>query len=209
MSVSTWPSSTHLQTPPPCAQAQPCIHALQKSDILRFLHKPKQPFPTRAEAEHASSQFASLIVMLAALVPSHSAEAEAATSGSLSEGPSAPAAPEPIAEPRTSYGFTQESAGANGVAPFELVAIVDPLSTAAAKLSGLFLEVMAHFPVRLSVYLTPQQVIHEMPLKSYYSCVPGGAVQFDHSGNRKAAVATLMHLPATQVLSPSPVRCAS
>eukprot|EP01116_Phalansterium_solitarium_P000089 TRINITY_DN10057_c0_g1_i1.p1 TRINITY_DN10057_c0_g1~~TRINITY_DN10057_c0_g1_i1.p1 ORF type:complete len:1540 (+),score=753.29 TRINITY_DN10057_c0_g1_i1:74-4693(+) len=101
-------------------------------------------------------------------------------------------------------------------ASFHIVAILDPLSVAAQRISPI-LEVLVNlFDVRLDLVFNPVELT-TLPLKNFYSYVLPAKVEFDASGAVQGPSATFSHLPPQRLLtlimdtpSPwliSPVQC--
>ncbi|XP_026484912.2 UDP-glucose:glycoprotein glucosyltransferase [Vanessa tameamea] len=87
-------------------------------------------------------------------------------------------------------------------AAVEIVAVVDPASTAAQRLAPLLLVLRRVVNCRLRLFLNPQDKNSDMPLKSFYRYVLEPELQFSSSGALGAgAAARFSRLPHAPLLS--------
>ncbi|CAH2068789.1 unnamed protein product, partial [Iphiclides podalirius] len=87
-------------------------------------------------------------------------------------------------------------------AAVEIVAVLDPASTAAQRLAPLLLVLRRVVNCRLKLYLNPQDKNSDMPLKSFYRYVLEPELQFTASGAAGGgALARFSRLPQAPLLS--------
>ncbi|XP_045529662.1 UDP-glucose:glycoprotein glucosyltransferase [Pieris brassicae] len=87
-------------------------------------------------------------------------------------------------------------------AAIEIVAVVDPASTAAQRLAPLLLVLRRVINCRIKLFLNPQDKNSDMPLKSFYRYVLEAELQFTPSGSLTGgAIARFNRLPHAPLLS--------
>ncbi|CAG9575933.1 unnamed protein product [Danaus chrysippus] len=87
-------------------------------------------------------------------------------------------------------------------AAVEIVAVVDPASTAAQRLAPLLLVLRRVVNCRLQLFLNPQDKNSDMPLKSFYRYVLEPELQFNSAGAQTGgAIARFSRLPHAPLLS--------
>eukprot|EP00996_Jenningsia_fusiforme_P000563 NODE_14_length_5049_cov_16.675000_g11_i0.p1 GENE.NODE_14_length_5049_cov_16.675000_g11_i0~~NODE_14_length_5049_cov_16.675000_g11_i0.p1 ORF type:complete len:1151 (-),score=219.10 NODE_14_length_5049_cov_16.675000_g11_i0:117-3569(-) len=114
-------------------------------------------------------------------------------------------APKAVSE-TTPYAFAvppkEDLAGPGEPTVVDVVAIINPLSAEAQKLSTFLATIHSTFHSRISVYLNPHAHISELPLRSFYRYVLEPSLQFDAvTGTILPPSAYFTNLPLTKILT--------
>jgi UDP-glucose:glycoprotein glucosyltransferase len=102
---------------------------------------------------------------------------------------------------RTEHSVVELPAPIPSEPSVEVVAVLDPASTAAQRLAPLLLVLRKVVNCRIKLFLNPQDKNSDMPLKSFYRYVLEAEMQFTASGAQRGALARFSRLPHAPLLS--------
>eukprot|EP01064_Diplonema_japonicum_P006715 TRINITY_DN14558_c0_g1_i1.p1 TRINITY_DN14558_c0_g1~~TRINITY_DN14558_c0_g1_i1.p1 ORF type:complete len:1459 (+),score=441.66 TRINITY_DN14558_c0_g1_i1:31-4407(+) len=83
----------------------------------------------------------------------------------------------------------------------DIIAVLNPLSEEAQKVTPVLQAINSIIPSEISVYLNPLQAMSEVPLRTFYRFVFEPKVKFDAEGAVATPAATFARLPEQQVLT--------
>ena len=83
----------------------------------------------------------------------------------------------------------------------DIVAVINPLSVDAQKVSAILSVLHSQVPVRISVYLNPETSMSEIPIRTFYRYVSTSKIRFSDDGSISNPTAIFTRLPEEQVLT--------
>eukprot|EP01062_Namystynia_karyoxenos_P062747 TRINITY_DN55622_c0_g1_i1.p1 TRINITY_DN55622_c0_g1~~TRINITY_DN55622_c0_g1_i1.p1 ORF type:complete len:1666 (+),score=660.69 TRINITY_DN55622_c0_g1_i1:105-5000(+) len=103
---------------------------------------------------------------------------------------------------RTAFAVeARDDLGIDSGVTLDIIAVIDPLSKEAQRVTPILQSIHSVLPCRISVYLNPPASMQEVPLKTYYRYVMAPTLRFNEQGEVIAPSAFFTQLPESRVLT--------